>query len=351
MLGRVSQMGWWGDSPYYTFLTMLKVVANYIRLLFKPANLSAVFYPVPISTSPAETSVIIALAMLALIFAASLMIYKRDKTLAFPIWWFFITLIPVLNIVPLKALQAERFLYLPSIGFSLFAAIAIEKAAGKIGRSKKGASIVALSAVALLVTLYSLKTMARNDDWKDTITISKKCIEANPLNPWALTSLGAYLVERGDYEGAVKPLRKAALLASDFYLTHYKLGTCYLKMARYLEAILELDEAIKLKPGFVEAKNALGVTYANLERFDEAAMEFEGAMKIDAAYVNSYLNMGRLYEMKGESEKAFAEYRKMASISRDSREIAAAYIRMGDLYLKMGLKDKAKVYYEKAASF
>ncbi|MFA5146779.1 MAG: tetratricopeptide repeat protein [Candidatus Omnitrophota bacterium] len=332
MLGRVSQMGWWGESPYYTFLTMLKVVVDYVRVLFLPTKLYAVFYLMPLSTSVVEKDVLVAIALLVLACAALLAAYRRERLISFAMGWFFISLLPVLNIVPLKALEAERFLYLPSIGFCIFLAAMMEKftrgSDGRAGRRR----LIAIVAAVLIASAYSVRTMERNEDWKNAVAICEKNIEVTPLNSWVFNSLGTYLTEKGDYEKALRYLKKAEVISGGFYITYNNLGHCYLKMGKVDRAIEEFRVSISLKPDFVESRNALGVAYASAGRYDEAAAEFEEARKINPEFLNTYLNIGRIWEKRGEYDKARAQYYRIIAKAKEKREAAVAYMRIGDTY-------------------
>ena len=56
----------------------------------------------------------------------SVFIFKYSRGIFFGIWWFFITLFPVYNIIPIYNPFAERFLYIPLIGFCMLVAMAFQ---------------------------------------------------------------------------------------------------------------------------------------------------------------------------------------------------------------------------------
>jgi hypothetical protein len=121
---------YYGDSIASHTLTMVRVVFHYVKLLFFPVRLSAdySYAAFPLSHSPLEGSVLISLAILALIFYGLLKSLARTRWVAFGGLWFFITLLPVCQIFPHHELMAEHHLYLPSFGFSLALAVIIEDA-------------------------------------------------------------------------------------------------------------------------------------------------------------------------------------------------------------------------------
>ncbi|MFH7835960.1 MAG: hypothetical protein QXL51_05125 [Candidatus Aenigmatarchaeota archaeon] len=109
---------------------MSKVFVNYIRLLFLPFNLRP-NYTVAISYSLFEREVIISILILLFCFGLGILMYKFNKLIFFSLFYFLICLVPVSNIVPISALMAERFLYLPLLGFCILVAVIIEKAKEK----------------------------------------------------------------------------------------------------------------------------------------------------------------------------------------------------------------------------
>ncbi len=350
VLQRVSQCGWWGGNPYYTFLTMLQVLVEYIKLLLAPVNLCA-FYVTNIYTSIADTKVIFSLFILGAIFLSLPFVFRRQRGISFGIWWFFITLLPVSNIVPLRALMAERFLYLPAIGFCLIAAICIQKASVFFARKKEALTrFIAVVLAALLFVAYSARTMARNEDWKDSLTITNSILKITPLNPWALASLGAAYSGQEQYEKAIKPLLKAITLSDSYFSPRSILGFCYLELGRYNDAITVLNDALKMKPDNLEALNSLGVAYANVKQYDEAIKQFERSIQIDKTFASAYINLGTAYDQMGAYDKALEAYGRVEANTNSRQDIAVAYIRMGDTCIKMKRIDKAKECYAKAIS-
>lgn len=349
VLERMSQCGWWGGSPYHTFLTMVTVLVDYMKIMLWPVDLCA-FYVTNINTSIADAKVVFSSAVLAALCAAMPLLFRRARGVSFAIWWFLITLLPVSNMIPIRALMAERFLYLPSVGFCLLMAILIERVglAGFRDKTKPG-KIFAVSIAAVLVLSYSARTMVRNEDWKDSVSITNSILKVTPLNPWAFASLGAAYSGQGRHAEAVEPLIKAITLSNSYFSPRNILGFSYLEMGRYEDAIRVLEDALKMKPDNLEALNSLGVAYASVRKYDEAVKQFERSIKVDPTFANAYINLGTAYDHMGRLDKALETYGRVESITKSRQDIAIANIRMGDVYIKMGLHDKAKEAYAKAA--
>jgi tetratricopeptide (TPR) repeat protein len=348
VLQSMSQRGWWGGNPYHTFLTMMPVLAGYIKVMLAPIDLCA-FYVPDIYTSIAHTKILFSLAFLAPILIAMAFLFRRARGASFAMWWFFITLLPVMNIIPLRALMAERFLYLPSIGFCLLMAIVIERI-GLIGfkQKKQSVRIIAVALAAVLVVSYSVRTIIRNEDWKNSLTLSRSILKIMPLNPWALASLGEAYASRQRNEEAIKPLLKSIALCDSYFLPRNILGFVYVEIGKYGDAIRVLKDSLRIEPNNLEALNSLGVAYASLKRYDEALKQFERSAKIDPTFVNAYMNIGTVYYSIGRYEEALEAYGDVGKHTRSRLDIAVSYVRMGDVYIKMKNFEKAKEYYGKA---
>lgn len=347
VLKRVGQCGWWGGNFYYNFLSAITVIPEYIKLLIYPVDLNA-FYVAKVARSAAETQVLMSIGFLVVIFASMPFIFKRSKPASFAVLWFFITLLPVSNIVPLKALMAERFLYLPSIGFTIIAAMAI----GSLRRlDVKYTYVIAIIVACALTTAYSIRTIARNGDWKDAISLSKSIIRVSPLNAWGYASLGTAYIGEERYAEATIPLMKSIALDNSYSSPRNALGFCYLQLGKNKEAASVLAETARLDPRNIEAINALGVAYAGLKRYEDAIREFNKAMAIDPTFSSTYLNLGTAYEEMQQNDKALYAYSRIKDHTNSPQDIGVSYIRMGDLYLRMGEKEKALGCYRKAIEF
>src|SRR5262249_45495495 len=106
---------------YPTMLTMSKGIAWYLKLLFIPYPLS-LEYLFPVSTTISDPFVILSLIV---ILASLVLMYKCAKdrpVFSFGILFFFVGLLPVSNIVPIKSVIQERFLFLSMVGFALIIA-------------------------------------------------------------------------------------------------------------------------------------------------------------------------------------------------------------------------------------
>jgi len=348
LVKQVGQFVGWGSS-YSTFLTMCRVLSDYVIILIWPAKLCAVGYDMPMAKSILEPHVLLSVSAIVFVLAMLPFLFKRLKTLSFSIFFFFITLLPVLNIIPIKALKAERFLYLPSIGFCVLVSFLILRLAKKFDKPRVGSFSIIMLVPIILIMAYGARTIIRNQDWKNEITIGRAAFEAYPACAWSITTLGQNYFERDNYPEAIKYLEKALLYAKDYDLAHHLLGMCYLKTGRYEEAASEFRRVLEINPDSnVTVRNFLGVAYASLGRYDEAVRQFNIVVKMDPAFISAYLNLGRIHETKGRYGEAIKDYLKIILNSSNSYYRAVAYMRLGDVYSAEKKFDRARENYRKA---
>ena len=118
-------------NAFQTVATGLASIGKYAARLVWPAPLVA-FYPFHKSISFLDAWVLLGAAVLIAGAAFSVYQWRRSRMYVFALLWTFLTLAPVLNVHWMAAIVfAERYLYLPSVGFCWLAAGAILWCGGK----------------------------------------------------------------------------------------------------------------------------------------------------------------------------------------------------------------------------
>lgn len=113
-------------SLWVNVLTMSKVLASYIKLLFFPIDLNA-DYVVPYTSFLTEISFILSLLLIISAMVITYRLFFCSKILFFSVLWFFIALLPVTNIIPIENIMAERYLSIPLVGFCILGGVLLHK--------------------------------------------------------------------------------------------------------------------------------------------------------------------------------------------------------------------------------
>lgn len=94
---------------------------------------------------------------------------------------------------------------------------------------------------------------------EEAIAECKKAIQVDPEfgNPY--NDIGAYLLEKGEYDAALPWLERAlqSRRYESYHYPHYNLGRVYMAKEMYGKARYHLDHALKLSPDYALAREAL----------------------------------------------------------------------------------------------
>jgi tetratricopeptide (TPR) repeat protein len=173
------------------FLTAVGVIGRYLGLLVLPHTLSCdySYNQIPLFGEGAhwwqELYVLVSLAVVILLVWAAVRWRRKQPAFAWGTFLFFLMLLPTSNLLfPIGSIMGERFLYLPSIGFCLVAALALRPrgpAPARLGGNHPHWPFTtALALPVLAVAVLALRTHVRNADWHDDLSLWKSAVAAAP---------------------------------------------------------------------------------------------------------------------------------------------------------------------------
>lgn len=279
---RVNYLYFIGKDSITIASTMLKTVPVYFKLLFAPINLLYHYNGViPDSYSLFDLQVIISVIFILVMLVVSFLLYKNSSEVSFCILFFFISLLPVMNIFPTMNLMAERFLYLTSFGLIVLITYLIIKFI-----SKKNYYFIYIISL-LIIAFLSYKTFQRNSEWKDNNTLYSTAdgIDGTVL----LVNAGNIYANNKQYDEAEKRYKRAIEIRDNSLLAHHNLGLIYL---------LRGD-------------------------LDSAEYRFKKGISIDSLAPDGYFQLSNVYEMQGRINDAILQLEKLQNIFPDYRESKA----------------------------
>ncbi len=338
VLGRLSgQNEYIGGSLSSALLTMSRGVVYYIKLLFYPIKLSAI-YVLSVSKSIFETPVVFSISIILLLLIISVVLLKRSRAASFAIMWFFVTLLPVYNIIPLQDVAiAERFLYLPSIGFCILLGLLGMKMFGmKEKEHKRNAGVVF---IVLLVIFFSLKTMSRNTDWRDEESFWRATAETAPESDRVYNSLG-YLSMGKDINGAIKYYEKSLRLNPDNLNAQNNLAIAYAEKGWHEKAIRKFKDVLRKDPLDSFTHNNLGHVYIRIGLYNNAIRECKKAIELNPSNSTAFIHLGLAYEKKRNYSEALNQYNIAIEKDPDNHNARAGKERV----LKALYERKMRVY-------
>jgi len=243
---------------------------------------------------------------------------KKDRLWA-SIWFYYlITLAPALGLfMPYRHAVADRYTYLPTLGFWFLAALAIGRVwvrATKWKRSLwlKGATVGALAVLAL-ACVY--KTEHQIGIWKDSQTLWSHVIEhADYVPDLAFFGVGRDLEEQGEWEQALAYYNMAFSLNPKNQVFRAQMGNVMLRMGDLEGALKVFTEIRDAEPNSPITYINVGRTLALMKRYDEAAASFEKALEIEPTSTEALLMLTLVSLDRKDQTKAESYYRKYLTL-------------------------------------
>jgi tetratricopeptide (TPR) repeat protein len=315
-------------------INVFPLLTQYAAKLFLPVNLNAfhVLHPIPsLLTVEGIMGLLIAAAFVAML----VLFFQKNRTVFFALVLTAAPLLPALYLPGLGENSfAERYLYLPSAGFVMLAALLLAKTEMPQKRAAHSPAI----AVSVVLVLFMAGTVQRNAVWRDNYTLWTDTVRKSPDGAVPREALGYSLLNLGDMEGAITQFRIALQLKPEFAEAHNNLGIAYGRKGMFDAAQLHLAEAVRIKPGFTEAYNNLGIAYASTRQYDKALEQFQRAVELSPAFAEAYRNMAVAWRDKGNTDNAILVQAKVLELNPGDPD---AYATLGSLYAKQGDMDRA----------
>lgn len=349
------------DNSFLTnLLTMPKVLSSYVKLLFFPISFNAE-YIIAHTKTPVAAVFICSMVFLGVIGVITYKCYRLSGYLFFFILWFFVTLSPMMNILPIANIMAERYLYLPSIGFCTILACILAGvwkytqiffSTGNIMHSgchsKDRRCFSQITAVVFLMLLlivpYSLFTVNRSSVWRDPFTFWLKTTEDSPDSSRARNNLGMIYLQKGKTDLAIHEFQTAIAIEPDPEY-HHNLGMAYQNKGMREKALQEYGYVLAVNPNSALTHNNMGNILIDKGYIDEGISKFKEAIRIKPNYYDAHYNLGLAYFKKGLLDASIEEFKLAIRYEPDHAE---AHSCLGTAYANKGLFDEAIAEMEEA---
>lgn len=315
-----------------TLLTIPYAIVFYLREWVWPVGLTP-HHPYPRPFDLSDPGVWAGLVGTAVIVAGVIWSLRATRAIFAGWMFFFAAIFPTLGVLGFTHVVVhDKYLYLPSVGFSLIAAwgcawilarrssVAVSpgmsgwssrKVGRWMGRLRRAAPLLLGVLLVLLVVRMAVATRAYLPKWKDTETLYRHVLSLRPDAVAALDDLaGAYLRE-GRIEDALPLLERALALEPEFPNALNNAGVAAFRQGRVQDAKAYFERAVARHPGLHEARNNLGRAFAREGRFDDAVAQFEAVLADNPLQVEASANLARARRDLGEVAAAIEIYRKL----------------------------------------
>ncbi len=337
----------------YAFMT-------YIIELTAPVNLSAINpYPDIIHKTMPVYYWLFLIPTAAVLYGFYLAL-KKSKEITFAIAFFIINIFLLLQLIPVgSAIHADRYAYIPSIGFFIligyFVNIIIKR------NSKLKTSL--FSIIGIYTLFLTVLTFNRCEVWADSMSLWDDTVEKSPKAVVARNNRGSlkdrtakkaldnqqYLKAKQLRQSAIVDFTEAIKGKPDYTHAYYNRGSSEHELGKQLkdsvliqtaiddftkalqfddkfaeayhnrgnakgelnlleEAMSDFNMAVRLKPEDANFLVNRGVTLGKLEKFSESIIDFDKAIQMNPYAESAYSNRGLAKARKGDYKGALKDY-------------------------------------------
>lgn len=281
--------------------TILVTLLFYLKLLVWPWPLTHDYYPRHIAIYDLGhplvwLSLVVHLALVVVLLRG----WRSRSVPAFAAFYYLATLSIMSNLFfPVGTTMSERFLFMPSLGFTLLLAYGAARYLGGVQRRS-----VAYGLLALMV-VWSLLTVQRNPAWKDNFTLFLTDVETSVNSAKLQNAAGGELIAQ-----AMLPER------ADQRETMLR------------RAVGHLERAIQIHPAYKNACLLLGNAHYYLQEYETAVSWYQRALALDGQYREALTNLhityrdgGRYYgENRGDLPRALSWLERALELRQDDFE-------------------------------
>lgn len=311
--------------------TETNVIARYVRLAFRPNDLTLDYYDWPIALHWSDITWRGRMVMLAIIGWIAALRYR--PWLGFLGAWFFLILAPSSSILPIKMEAiAEQRMYLPLAALICLVVVG----AWTIVRRRRWLRIAVQAAWCALAGVLIFLTIQRNDQFQSVVGMWTDTVSKRPDNPRARFNLGeAYAQESLEFPaGSLEALEAVHHAKTQFEMVLtlepqdsdaiFAIGQSLDRAGDPAGAERLYTQSLTKYPEI--AANLLverGNLRARRQDWKDARQDFLDAIKAQPNDVEPYYFLGILYQAIGDRPGAIAEFQKAAAIDPKYKDVTA----------------------------
>lgn len=234
------------DAKYWNlFLTDLSVIFWDLRYLLFPIQLSAdhTIYKVHRLYNPFLLASLLIIISYCVAVHAS---FSRDRRFFVMLLWIPVFLLPAMNLIPKSSyFFAERYLYIPSMGFAACIGLLL----GRLFRPSFDRRVISWAMVIIIILLFSSLTIMRNEIWFNEASLWEDTVKKSPRSFAAHNNLGNIYYLKGNLTGAVVEYEKALNIYPEHPESLYNLANIYFEAGDKVRASSYYNSFLKVWKG------------------------------------------------------------------------------------------------------
>jgi tetratricopeptide (TPR) repeat protein len=339
-------MGW--SAPVRTTL-IFRALGDYGRLLTWPTKLHmerTVFDPDSLQSNASWRNEIQVeyLSIGGLLLAIVLLIGACRKGFARPVRafgvaWFFVAFLPISNLFDLNATVAEHWLYLPSVGFLIFASGCCVDLPRRLTRFV--APLVCLATLAL-----SVRSFIRSTDWVDEETFYRRTVAAGGISVRIALNLGQIYSSRGEHAQAEILYRRILKISPDYLIARTNLGDALVHQGKMEEANSLFAAASQAAEQERKENPRSWVAALNVAHMRYKEHDLEGALAVTTKALANYPGTWELVSYEAELTRRLRGAQTALPLIREFADShwwhAGAFMALGRLWADQGDAEEAE---------
>ena len=336
--------------------TAFYMMGRYLLLLFFPHQLSYdySYNDIPIISFANARAIVPFLAYAALAVIAIRQL-KKKSFVSFGILFFFVTISMTSNLIILiGATMADRFLYVPSLGFCIiltyfwihFLNVPVDKRTSLKSTNPKFVPIY------VLLALYSYRTCTRNMDWRDNLSLFMTDVRSSPGSARAHYNAGTAMLDRfvlptrdenadtrkNALRVAISELETAVMIDSAAFLYRLNLASAYMYDENYAKAAEQASAAVRISNTDPKPYSILGSADYSLGKYDDAIRYLTIATDRGISDAGTWNYLGGAYSSKNNFTKAKDCFERALQVNPQNLD---GYKNLGSAYGNLNQLDKA----------
>jgi tetratricopeptide (TPR) repeat protein len=298
---------------------------EYLRLLVVPWHLSAYY---PYNRHERLLWGVLAGTSLLLLTGLALACARRRPYVLVGWLWFVGMLVPVIGFVQVGGQAwADRYLYLPSIGFFVIIVWGAAELAARFSVVKILIPVIGAALVAA--------TFMELGYWKDTRTLFGRAMAVTDDNYLAMTLAGSIDADSRKLDDAIRLYRKALACKPTYPEAHFFLGRALEKEEKTAEALSEYNEALRLRPDFDAAHVMVGLMLSKEEKYDRAVAHYQAALQANPESAAAQSDWGMALTKEGRWKESIPHYEEALrldpTLAEAHNNLAIDYLQTGRL--------------------
>lgn len=270
-----------GDSIFHSYLISIKALIHYIYLSIWPLKLGFVHQlpggfltyeyhdlsrEIVIQQKLFEPTIIASIILIITLLNLAIYLRRHQKIISFAILWFFISLLPVLNLIPSAVSFSERYAYAASFGYCLFLGwliLSLPKLI-PINSSPNLTSALVLVPTTIITVFYFHLTYTHNTFWLNSTVYWQQVVDRFPTHFAANLNLAQSYQLNQQPQAAIDQYQKVLDLKPNFATAYHRIGQINQYYGNLEDAITSYHTALQIDPNLGETKYLLSQTHYHL---------------------------------------------------------------------------------------